>query len=90
MSTVIACIDGSSATPAVCDCAGWASQLLAAPVTLLHVLEQPQAQGVSDLSGAIGLGSRELLLQQLTTRYIAYNVGANTLGGDEQEKEDGQ
>lgn len=26
----------------------------------------------------------ELLLQQLTTRYIAYNVGANTLGGDEQ------
>lgn len=65
MSHVIACIDGSSTSPAVCDCAGWASQLLAAPVTLLHVLEQPHAQGVTDLSGAIGLGSRELLMQQL-------------------------
>lgn len=65
MSNVIACIDGSAAAPAVCDYASWASQRLAAPLTLLHVLDHERYPVDSDLSGAIGLGAREQLLEEL-------------------------
>lgn len=66
MSQVIAAIDGSTTTAAVCDCAAWASHKLMAPLTLLHVIEGVHADGGADLSGAIGLGSREQLLARLT------------------------
>ena len=38
MSNVIACIDGSRITLAVCDYAAWASRRLDAPLGFLHVL----------------------------------------------------
>lgn len=65
MTDVIACIDGSQSSPAVCDYAAWASLRLDAPLTLLHVLDQNQYPNKADLSGNIGLGSREHLLEQL-------------------------
>lgn len=65
MTYVTACIDGSASAPAVCDYASWASQRLNAPLTLLHVLDQRQYPVSVDLSGNIGLGSREHLLDQL-------------------------
>jgi nucleotide-binding universal stress UspA family protein len=65
MSHVMACIDGSPAAPAVCDYAAWASQRLQAPLSFLHVLDQVQYPQRQDLSGAIGLGSREHLLEEL-------------------------
>lgn len=65
MTYVTACIDGSASAPAVCDYASWASQRLNAPLTLLHVLDQRQYPVSADLSGNIGLGSREHLLDQL-------------------------
>lgn len=65
MTYVTACIDGSASAPAVCDYASWASQRLNAPLTLLHVLDQRQYPVSVDLSGNIGLGSREQLLDQL-------------------------
>ncbi|MCC5796545.1 MAG: universal stress protein [Methylophaga sp.] len=68
MTKVIACIDGSKAATAVCDAAAWASQQLNAPVQLLHVLdktEYPTQEQHSNLSGNIGLGSRENLLEEL-------------------------
>ncbi|MBX6040678.1 universal stress protein, partial [Pseudomonas juntendi] len=40
MTHVIACIDGSTSAPAVCDYAAWASLSLEAPLTFLHVLDQ--------------------------------------------------
>ncbi|MCY1503152.1 hypothetical protein D9M68_372700 [compost metagenome] len=40
MPEVMACIDGSDSTAAVCDYAAWASLRLATPVTVLHVLER--------------------------------------------------
>ena len=64
MTQVMACIDGSLSTTAVCDYAAWASQRLGAPLTLLHVLDDPQYPGI-DLSGNIGLGGRESLLEEL-------------------------
>lgn len=64
MTAVIACIDGSPSSTAVCDYAAWSSVRLAAPLTLVHILEEaPQAP--SDLTGSIGLGSREHLLLEL-------------------------
>lgn len=64
MTAVIACIDGSSSSVAVCDYAAWASVRLAAPLNLLHILEEaPQAP--ADFTGSIGLGSREHLLKEL-------------------------
>jgi nucleotide-binding universal stress UspA family protein len=65
MTHVMACIDGSQATHAVCDYASWASLRLSAPLTLLHVLDEQQYPRQTDLSGAIGLGSREHLLEEL-------------------------
>ncbi|MBS7662154.1 universal stress protein [Pseudomonas lalucatii] len=65
MSHVMACIDASPAAPAVCDYAAWASQRLQAPLSVLHVLDQVQYPQQSDLSGTIGLGSREHLLEEL-------------------------
>ncbi|MUH94515.1 universal stress protein [Pseudomonas aeruginosa] len=64
MTTVIACIDGSPSSAAVCDYSAWASVRLASPLTLVHILEDV-VQAPTDLSGSIGLGSRELLLQEL-------------------------
>ena len=65
MKTVMACIDGSPQAAAVCDCAAWASRQLNAPLTLLHVLDQQQYPATGNLSGIIGLGSREYLLEEL-------------------------
>lgn len=68
MTNIVACIDGSPAQAAVCDAAVWASTGTALPVTLLYVLERNEFEGESDLSGAIGLGSREHLLKELAER----------------------
>jgi len=62
---ITACIDGSAISGAVCDTAAWASKTLAAPLTFLHVLEETHSVAREDLSGAIGLGSREYLLDEL-------------------------
>ncbi|MEH6685932.1 MAG: universal stress protein [Halopseudomonas sabulinigri] len=62
---VVACIDGSGAAVTVCDYAAWASQRLQASLELLHVLDHSQSPAHSDLSGNIGLGSREHLLVEL-------------------------
>ncbi|WP_265462689.1 universal stress protein [Aeromonas salmonicida] len=65
MTNIFACIDGSPAMTAVCDAAAWASANTGLPVTLLHVLEKHEFEGQADLSGNIGLGSREQLLKEL-------------------------
>lgn len=65
MTNVIACIDGTDVSTAVSDYAAWASQRLDASLVLLHVLEKSDYPIQSDLSGNIGLDSREDLLQEL-------------------------
>ncbi|MGL5046039.1 MAG: universal stress protein [Shewanella sp.] len=65
MTNVIACIDGSKVTLAVCDASSWAAQQLDAPVTLLHVLDKSAYPIESNLSGNIGLGTREHLLAEM-------------------------
>ncbi|MBE0443631.1 universal stress protein [Psychrobacter sp. FME13] len=62
---VLACIDGSAVTESVCDYAAWYASKLNIPVGLLHVSEVP-ASTRRDLSGAIGVNSRQFLLEELT------------------------
>lgn len=62
---VVACIDGSNAAPAVCDYAAWASRRMGDPLMLLHVLDEEKYPAQTDMSGNIGLGSREQLLEDL-------------------------
>ncbi len=64
-SNVIACIDGTEVSTAVSDYAAWSSQQLSAPLILLHVLDKAAYPVKSDLSGNLGLGGRETLLQEL-------------------------
>lgn len=61
---IIACIDGSGHAAAVCDAASWAAQRLDAPLTFLHVQSKKSASP-TNLSGSIGLGSRQQILNEL-------------------------
>ena len=65
MKQITACIDASPGAMAVVDAASWVSQRLQQPLTLLHTLEKVD-KNAADLSGSIGFGSREHLLEQLT------------------------
>jgi nucleotide-binding universal stress UspA family protein len=66
MTHILALIDGSVYTHSVCDHAAWAARQYGGDVELLHVLSQKKAGSLpSDLSGAIGLGARSALLEDL-------------------------
>ncbi|SJL82445.1 universal stress protein [Vibrio palustris] len=65
MQHIIACIDGSSYSQSVTALAAWAAQRIVCPLTLLHVLDDAKPEADIQLSGHIGLGSREHLLTQL-------------------------
>lgn len=62
---VMAAIDGSTFSAGVCDYAAWASQALGAPLTFLHAVDNHPQTAEADLSGHIGLGAREHLLEEL-------------------------
>lgn len=67
MEHVLACIDASAYANSVCDLASWASKRLEMPVELLHVVQRKDAVAERhDLSGAIGLGAKSDLLEELT------------------------
>lgn len=67
MQNILACIDASSYATSVCDLAAWASRKLELPVELLHVVQRKDAVAERhDLSGAIGLGVKSQLLEELT------------------------
>jgi nucleotide-binding universal stress UspA family protein len=64
---VLACLDHSSYALTVCDYAAWAAFQLAAPLEFIHVLDRhPEVAPKIDLSGSIGLGSQEHLLEDLS------------------------
>jgi nucleotide-binding universal stress UspA family protein len=62
---VLACIDGGSLSTAVCDYAAWIAGKAEVGVKLLHNIEHRTQAAVADLSGSIGLGSQEELLEEL-------------------------
>ena len=67
METILAAIDASGYAASVCDLAAWTSARLDLPVELLHVVQRKDAVAERhDLSGAIGLGTKSSLLEELT------------------------
>lgn len=62
---IVALVDGSVYSASVCEHAAWISQRTEAPVELIHVLGRREAPEKRDLSGAIKLGARSALLQEL-------------------------
>lgn len=67
---VLACIDESRYAESVCDYARWSAGRMDAPLSLLHVIPHPSGGRVDagkNLSGTIGFGARERLLDKLAT-----------------------
>jgi len=66
METVLAALDASAYATTVCAYAGWAAKRLSLPVELLHVVQQQDpVTARKDLSGAIGLGVKSDLMEEL-------------------------
>ncbi|MBL4916919.1 universal stress protein [Szabonella alba] len=62
---IVALVDGSAYSASVCDHAAWLASRTGAPVELIHVLGRREAPEKQDLSGAIALGARSALLEEL-------------------------
>ena len=62
---IIALVDGSIYSESVCHHAAWFAQRTGAPVELIHVLGRRDAPEQRDLSGAIRLGARTRLMEEL-------------------------
>ncbi|HCR4096642.1 TPA: universal stress protein [Providencia rettgeri] len=65
MNKIITCIDGSAVSDQVCAAACWSAKQLNKPVLLLHAIEKNHSPATEDLSGAIGLGARSSLLNEM-------------------------
>jgi len=63
---VLSYIDASSFSEAVCDYSAWITKAIDMPLKLLHTIDNHSFPAVTDLSGAIGLGARSDLLEELT------------------------
>lgn len=62
---IVALVDGSIYSASVCDHAAWIASRTGAPVELIHVLGRSEASDSHDHSGAIALGARTALMEQL-------------------------
>lgn len=63
---VLAGIDGSSLTHAVCDYAAWIASRVEAPLKLLHTIDHhPETAASTDLTGNIGVDTRDHLLEDI-------------------------
>ena len=65
MYKVIASVDGSRSSPAVCDYAIWAARRLDAPLTFLHAINTPDGACEGELSGNLTFGVRDSLLSEM-------------------------
>jgi nucleotide-binding universal stress UspA family protein len=63
---IIALVDGSIYSASVCEHAAWVSGRTGSPVELIHVLGRREAPEKYDRSGAIQLGARSKLLEELS------------------------
>ncbi|MBV6657401.1 MAG: universal stress protein [Devosiaceae bacterium] len=67
MKHILACIDASPYAARVCNLAAWSAKRLGTSVELLHSIQRSNAAASrKDLSGAIGLGVKSSLLEELT------------------------
>ena len=65
-NTLIALVDGSAYSESVCHHAAWLAARMQAKVKIYHVMGRREGVDRQDLSGAIRLGARTRLLEQLS------------------------
>lgn len=65
LQKIVALVDGSIYSASVCDHAAWIAGRTGAPVELIHVLGRREASDTHDHSGAIALGARTALMEEL-------------------------
>lgn len=66
MANILACIDASIYATSVVDHAAWAAWRLGRQVEILHVIQRKDAVAARhDLSGAVGLGAKSSLMEEL-------------------------
>lgn len=66
MFKLLACIDLSQYASSICDHAAWVATRLDASVELLHVIQRKDSlMARHDLSGALGLGAKSSLMEEL-------------------------
>lgn len=66
MPTLLACTDGSTYAPSVYDHAAWAAQRLSASIHVLHLIDpHHETASTANYSGAIGLGAKTALMEEL-------------------------
>jgi nucleotide-binding universal stress UspA family protein len=65
---ILACVDGSKISEAVCDYAVWLAQRVEGPLKLMYTIDHhPEMAKEIDLSGSLGVDSRELLLEEISS-----------------------
>lgn len=84
MPKLLCAIDASTYSPSLCDHAAWFANRMGARVDVLHVLDRTErgAGAGLDLSGSVGLGASEVLLEQLTKADEASAQAAQAHGRD--------
>lgn len=80
MNKIITCIDGSAVSDQVCAAACWSAKQLSKPILLLHAIEKNHSPITEDLSGAIGLGARSSLLNEMANLDEQHSKVALSLG----------
>ncbi|NKB38377.1 MAG: universal stress protein [Gammaproteobacteria bacterium] len=64
---ILACVDGSKLSEAVCDYAVWLAQRIKGPLKLMYTIDHhPETAREVDLSGNLGVDSRDHLLEDIT------------------------
>jgi nucleotide-binding universal stress UspA family protein len=66
MDKILALLDGSAYSESVCHHTAWIARKLNAGVEAMHVLSRPEGGAPADLSGALRLGARSALLEELS------------------------
>ncbi len=90
MNKIITCIDGSVYAHDVCHAGIWASKKLNKSLLFLHAIEKKNTATVENWSGAIGLGARTALLNELALLdekrgRVALQIGQELLDNADKE-----
>lgn len=80
MKKVMAYIDGAAYSQDTCNAGIWAAKKLQQPLAFLHAIEKRSTQQMDNLSGAIGLGARSSLLEELASLDAQHSKVALKLG----------
>ncbi len=67
MDKILTLLDGSAYSESVCHHAAWIAQKLNTGVEAMHVIGRREGAASNNLSGALGLGARSALLEELST-----------------------